>query len=544
MQPCPREGTRVPSRAFSKYLVLVPFILIGVAGSTSARVFADWFFRGFSHENLIVSRSVYSGTASTVTIGESLPPNCGATAGKCVKAVDNGSYPALGSAHNVWNNAPVDGSFGVTSPIFLDEITPDGRLVRTLDVPTNQIVTSFSSKSEVALNLSQDGKYITFMGYITSPNAIDVSNSNTPGVVDPTNPVGENVYRAVAQLDARGRIKITETNAYSGNNGRAAILAHSLYYTTGNSNNGSGTPQNIITSTGVELVIPGQAPGTPTQIGNFSITQVVDPTSPTGAHYGADKAGKDNNFRGLTIYDNTLYVTKGSGGNGINTVYQVGKAGTLPKPTDNLPNVPITVLPGLPTTLAKNADARNPFGIWFANATTLYVADEGDSTAANAATSKFAGLEKWSLVNGTWKLDYVLQDGLNLGQKYAVDGYPAALDPQTDGLRNITGRVNHNGTVTIWGVTSTVSANGDQGADPNKLVKITDRLSATTLPTSDGDDRDGSWEHFVTIRSASYGEVLRGVAFAPRGFFEDEGRDRDEHERDRDGRGGDDHGDR
>ena len=46
--------------------------------------------------------------------------------------------------------------------------------------------------------------------------------------------------------------------------------------------------------------------------------------------------------------------------------------------------------------------------------------------------------------------------------------------PATDGLRNITGQVNRDGTVTIWGVTSTVSGNGDQGADPNKLVMITD----------------------------------------------------------------------
>ena len=42
--------------------------------------------------------------------------------------------------------------------------------------------------------------------------------------------------------------------------------------------------------------------------------------------------------------------------------------------------------------------------------------------------------------------------------------------PATDGLRNITGKVNPNGTVTIWAVTSTVSGGGDQGADPNQLV--------------------------------------------------------------------------
>jgi hypothetical protein len=61
------------------------------------------------------------------------------------------------------------------------------------------------------------------------------------------------------------------------------------------------------------------------------------------------------------------------------------------------------------------------------------------------------------------------------------------------------------GTATIYAITSTISGNGDQGADPNKLVAITDTLSATSLPA----------ESFVTLKSAGYGEVLRGVSWTP-----------------------------
>jgi hypothetical protein len=125
-------------------------------------------------------------------------------------------------------------------------------------------------------------------------------------------------------------------------------------------------------------------------------------------------------------------------------------------------------------------------------------------------------VQKWSLVDGTWKLLYVLQDGLNIGVPYSVANYPTTLNPATDGCRNITGRHNFDGTVTIYAVTSTVSASGDQGADPNKLVKVTDLLKATTLPVGDGDRNwDNGLGHFATIRSAQSGEVLRGVAFAP-----------------------------
>jgi len=78
--------------------------------------------------------------------------------------------------------------------------------------------------------------------------------------------------------------------------------------------------------------------------------------------------------------------------------------------------------------------------------------------------------------------------------------------PATDGLRNIIGRNNGDGTATIWAITSTVSGNGDQGADPNKLVVITDTVAAETLPAT---------EKFSTLQTAGFGEVLRGVSFTP-----------------------------
>ena len=235
---------------------------------------------GFKPGNLVVSRSVYAGNANIVTAGDTLPPGCvpgnvnipliagGSTpvAVTCTKAIANGTYPG------VFNNNTVDGSFGVTSPIFLDQITKHGDLVNTLPIDPSEIVTSFSSKSELALNLSDDRRSITFVGYRggsgfpTGPNHLDVSNSNTPGVVDLSNPVVSQYYRSVAEVDDQGQVKITEGNAYSGNNGRAAIKAGGLYYMTGNNNNGglstaqlttTITGANLITSTGVELLIPG-----------------------------------------------------------------------------------------------------------------------------------------------------------------------------------------------------------------------------------------------------------------------------------------------
>ncbi len=516
--------------------------------------------RGFQFVpgTLVVSRSVYEGTASTVTIGESLPFGCeggltgltinvptttgGTTAVTvpCGVASDNGEYPNLFDSHNVWNNANSDPSFGVTSPIFLDDITPEGRTLGTLPIPTDKIVTSFSSKSELALNLSVDGRSLTFMGYHsgvgcggstvspTAPNLLDASASNTPGVCDPTDPVISTFfsnpvvpaayYRAVAEVDANGDLSITDGNAYSGDNGRGAIKGgNGLYYMVGNDNNGNLSKKQMSTTqdgidlanaTGAELLYPGATPALPPNIEMIGRLE-----------YGTDKPGKDTNFRGLRIFNNTLYVSKGSGSNGINTVYQAGTAGTLPTGSAaDLANVPLTILPGFPNTAASTTTAF-PFGLWFANANTLYVCDEGDGTlvsppvngnVADAQSLATAGLQKWRLINGTWVMQYVLQDGLNIGVPYSVEGYPSSLNPATGGCRNITGTDNFDGTVTIFAITSTISANGDNGADPNKLVKVTDRVSDTTLPTG-----DYGLGHFTTVRGARAREVLRGVAFAP-----------------------------
>jgi hypothetical protein len=541
---------------------LVPMLLIALGGGSAAFAQDDSAF--FSTGSLVVSRSVYDNNPNNTVVGvTALPPNCVGASGSCTTppttAISDGTYPY------VWNNDSVDASFGITSKIFLDQITTSGSLINSLEVPNSsqngvpptkdQMVTSFSSKSELALNLSADHAYLTFMGYLAPVSALDVSNGNTPSAVDPTNPVGENVFRVVAQVDQKGKFKFTKTNAYSGNNGRAAFLNNSqganVVYTTGNAGNGGNPqPDGIIIGAGAQILTPqvkalvAQKPGDPTPVGSFNITQLGK---------NADKIGKDTNFRGLTVFDNVVYTTKGSGGNGVNTVYFIDTTGTvcnastgvgLPASAASLPTAGIDydptmlqskgvvpynmcILKGFNTILAKTTTNVFPFGIWFANANTLYVADEGSgdntfstvtNTYTNAAAQTTAGLQKWVFNSSTqqWNLAYTLQNGLNLGTPYVVPDYPTGDNPATglpwapatDGLRNITGIVNGDGTATIYAITSTVSGNGDQGADPNQLVAITDSLDATGPHAPAG-------EAFTTLRSAGNLEVLRGVSFAP-----------------------------
>jgi len=465
--------------------------------------------------SLIVSSSTYTDTGFGV--GTALPYNASGnlSGGSTLSTSAASAFCANANcSSNVWNNVTADANFGITSGIYLQNVsTTSGSVENTVNVTSLaaaegiNLATSFSSKSELAINLSSDGSSLTFMGYNAAVGQFDVSNANTPGSLEPDNTdIQTATYRAVGQISlSNNALQVTTTNAYNGNNGRAAIATAGGYYLVGNAGNGNGSAQTTL-NTGVQYLSAASTNGglgTNTQVGQFNTTQVGN---------AADKVAKDNNFRGETVFNNTLFVSKGSGSNGIDTVYQVGTTGSLPTGSSNA----INVLPGFNTSPAKtDTDGPHPFGIWFANASTMYVADEGSGASTDfgsSPTTQAGGLDKYSLVNGTWQLDYELKGSL-IGSSYTVSGTGSlagdSLTTTTDGLRNLTGKVNSNGTVTLYAVTSTEgSVLGDAGADPNQIVAITDTLA-------DSNASQASGENFTVLDTAALGQVYRGVAIAP-----------------------------
>jgi len=460
--------------------------------------------------SLVISSSTYDrsqGALASLSVGTPIAGSATAT----TPAVAGNNYV------DVWNNAAVDGSFGVTSAIQLTDIEPhSGHVFRTVSVPADQVVTSFSSKSELSLHVTKDasGAHLVFVAYAgPGVGALDVSNSDAVAGQDPTNPVtfafGPTYAfaRTIVSMDAWGALSYTPTINYGGNNGRSALLgSNGLYYSVGNANNGNastfgpnGTNPDVTETTGLEVVTPINAASSnaPIPAGNSA---EVDPLVQFKFGPKPDKAGKDDNFRGVAEFGGALYFTKGSGGNGIDTVYTVPSLPTVA----NAAATTITIVPGFPTDPAKVTGGNfTPFAVFFANATTMYVTDEGTGSALDA--SSHGGLQKWSLVSGVWQLDYVLTNGLIGVIDGSLDGadgpYP---DVKTIGLRNLTGVVDGKN-VTLYATTSTSSASGDNGADPNKVVVITDKVDATTP------DAVAS-ESFSVVVGPTYGTVYRGVA--------------------------------
>lgn len=486
--------------------------LFSLADPTAAG--ADQQF--LKHGSLVISSTTYDptqGPVASLAVGTTLASSATATA----TAVAGNNYVS------VWNNGSVDASFGVTSAIQLTDIDlSNGRIFRSLQVPTDQVVTSFSSKSELGLHVLNNWPTVSvvFMGYAgAGVGNLDVSNSDAVPGQDLTNPVtfafGSHFAfrRTIVSVDEKGSIAYTPTDDYGGDNGRSALLgSNGLYYTVGNSNNGNaatfgpsnGTNPDVTETTGLNVVTPVNASVVNATIASASSAEVDPLQELTFPGKKPDKPGKDDNYRGVTEFGGALYFTKGSGSNGIDTVYTVQP--TLPT-VASAPSTAISIVPGFPTDSAKATGGNfTPFAVFFANPTTMYVTDEGTGNSLDASSN--AGLQKWVLGGDgmTWHLQYVLTKGL-IG---VVDNVTGAAGPwptiTTSGLRNLTGRVNGDGTVTLWATTATTSASGDSGADPNKVVQITDQIGAMQL-------NDVGNESFTAVAGPVYGTVFRGVGF-------------------------------
>jgi hypothetical protein len=211
-----------------------------------------------------------------------------------------------------------------------------------------------------------------------------------------------------------------------------------------------GNARSVVSDNGTNFWVGTSAGGIRyTTVGSTSTTTQLS-TSPT-------------NVRVENIFGNQLYTSAASGG--FQSVSTVGSG----KPTTS--GQTTTPLPGLPTT-----SGPGPYDYYFADANTLYIADERGTGTLNTG-----GLEKWVFDSGTstWVLKYTLVSGLTSGLR--------GLTANNDGLGNA-----------VFYATSADTL--------SKLVTITDSIATTSLPGS---------ETFTTIATASTNTAFRGVDFVP-----------------------------
>jgi hypothetical protein len=414
------------------------------------------------------------------------------------------------------------------SSITLQEVTTSGSVVGQMTLPqttstvngvTNYPISGeYGSSSEGTLELSGNKQYLTIAGYGVSAAAFNANPQSYGGGTKTCITSGSS---SVSCYPLAQTASTAGTAGSAGSGVTTAVVVPRVVALVGvngtvdtstaltgvfNENN----PRSVATVDGTSFYLAGQGM---TKTKN-------DPTQ--GLYYaklGATTATTiDNSYEARTveIQNNQLYLSSDTTeGSGVReNISSYGTAGNLPTAAASA-----TVLPSLQSKYQTASAAQlnvldsslggqkiylSPENYFFANSTTLYVADsgapKGDNNGSGGAAQGLSdgGLQKW-VYNGTnWVLQYTLSTGLNL----VPDTTPCGsnqVNCGTTGLIGLTGQVVGN-SVELFATNSTL---GD--LDQTYLFGITDSLSSTS----------GAGESFTTLLTAAPGTNIRGVAFAP-----------------------------
>jgi len=308
-----------------------------------------------------------------------------------------------------------------STAVFLDEYTPAGALVQTIALPTavsgsqNPLTDSGTATSEAYLNLSINGQYLVQAGYGVAPGLAAIASTSS----------------AVAPRVV-GRIELS-----TGNVDTSTLLNGDTSYSANNIRSATSNDGNQFWTSGTA--------GAGTDGGVRYINAL-------GANTSLQLSANVTNTRVIGTFNGQLYVSSASGSfKGVNLV------GTgLPTTSGQT----VTLLAGFPSASPSQYD------YFFADASTLYVAEDGSSGATG-------GIEKWTESGGTWTRQYTLS--------------PL---PST-GCRGLSGTV-VGGVATLFATTTESSV--------NYLVSVTDT---------------GAGSVFSTLATAATSEVFRGLRFLP-----------------------------
>lgn len=392
----------------------------------------------------------------------------------------------------------------------------------------------YGSASEGYLNLSANGQYLTMMGYGVNANTFNTAPLSTYGnaaLGQTTSLTGGSVTtvpRVVALIGANGSADTSTalTGVFNTNNPRAAATVDGTsFYVSGQGVTGDGTGGvfyatkgattataiNANTTTPTGTASANAATGTETRdiqivnTGSGNQLQVSRDFSPSGTPNDSTdiRVLADAATGGLPTSGNiaatrltNLNTSSGKGGN------------TLGGNTSSI-NLTSTLVNGVNNSRVGKFVYLSPEAFYYANATTLYIADSGapKNGSAGAARLGEGGLQKWTLNAGVWTLAYDLVAGLNL-----VDN--ATANSATPTAAGVTGLFGLTGMVVGGQVQLFATSYGLNEMSPSFLYEITDNLADTTI-TQVNAENGGAGETFATLYSAPLGTAIRGVSFTP-----------------------------
>ncbi len=444
------------------------------------------------------------------------------------------------------------------SPITLTEYALSGTgssasasAVGTLVLPqtSNGVQSAISgewgSASEGMLENSVNGQYLTIVGYGVNANTF---NSYTSANTSPygtlalgqtnslTGQTTTTVPRVVALINGNGLVDTSTalTGVFNQNNPRsAATVDGSQIYVSGQGVTGDGTGGVFLANRGATTATAINVNTTGAGANTTSATVATETRAVEIVNTGSGntlEVSRDFKVSGTPNDATDIRILTAPGGGlpttstGLvatrvfNTNTSTGESGNSRGGNTSSINLGATTTS---TTSALNNGVNNgrdgkfvylsPEQFYYANATTLYVADSGSPKNGSPNTAQLGegGLQKWSLVGGVWTLDYdiyLFNDGLSLANNAnANSGTPTAA-----GITGLFGLACQQVGLYTDCYATTYGLNE---LSASYLVGVSDLTSNTDAST-------GSGEVLTVLESGgtdSNGNniLLRGVAFAP-----------------------------
>jgi hypothetical protein len=345
-------------------------------------------------------------------------------------------------------------------PGFLDEYTPSGTLVQSVALPFNadalgsgnaRLTASTTSLSEGYLNLSPDGKYLTFTGYDVPVNTATVVSTTTSSTLN---------NRVVARVTQDGTINTTTRihDGFSGNNVRSAVTVNGNSFWVAGAN-------------GFRYV----------NLGN----------DPTSGGSSTSLATGSPNVRVANISGSKIYVSSGSGavGIGVNAV-----SGNLPTTAGQTFSLPVMN--------SGSSMCQDPYNFVFFDRDAsisgndlVYVANGSGQSAPNL------GLYKYSIgADGKWT-----QRGVIQGEFRGVTG---RVNPSTGNVELVV-TVGSGAPNTLYRIVDATAYNANLiYSNPGITIAANPSVSAlNTLATT--------YPLITHLGNSPSNTVFKGISYAP-----------------------------
>ena len=361
---------------------------------------------------------------------------------------------------------------GQTTKITLSEFSPtitaNSTPVMAYTIPFavsgNNVgmVGEYGSSSEGSIQQTPDGLYLTIGGYSAVPSfAFTGTGTATPATALAQSPC--------AQVPRVGAIIDGNTNA------NTSSVFNDIYDTN--------NTRCIFSPDDINMYLSGQGEGAGDEGGLY-----YAPIGTNTTAGGAAPTGIYNvvSTRNMVSFGGNFYYSCDQNSNSKGTQTGIFEYTGLPTTTQSGTGTRITPV-------SSGSVNYSPEGFWFANATTLYVADTGDPKAGGTGDG---GIQKWVNNGSGWTLAYTLKSP-NFGSTGET------------GLEAITGTLT-NGVASLYGCSYTTA-----DAGPNGLYGVTDTLTATSSTATLTEIAAAPGQQSAGSTNPDFN--FKGVSFAPIG---------------------------